>query len=216
MYPAPPPMERPTTMRVSSALLFGVAALALVGAVIELLFVNTGLSVYRDTWTGETGSGFGSIFGATLDIFFAAGLSILAILNGHGRRNARVVTLVLGGLFFFCGGFATLADRPDGASRTTGDGTLGDILPTAYGITVAGLDVLITLGILGALVLLVLPPSNRFFINAQLIRDMPPPPVVVYLPQPVVPAPRGPEPPPHTGSIPAIDPWASQQDRHQQ
>jgi len=229
-------MVRPTSVKASSVLLFAVAGITLLEAAIELAFVNTRLSVYRDAYTGDTGSGFASIAGATLDILFAAGVSILAILNGHGRNNARVVTLVLGGIFLFCGGLGKLTDRPEGPAGSAGDGTLARVIPAGYGLTVTILDLLIILLILATMVLLALPPSNRFFLHR---RPAGHPPYVGY-PQPAQPfpsqqfpanpqffsspaaiAPPPQQQPPHTTSIPATDPWATPQDdyyrpRHQE
>ncbi|WP_213002493.1 hypothetical protein [Winogradskya consettensis] len=233
MHPAEPmPVTPPATVRLSSALLFGVAGLTLLGAVLDLVFTNTGLSVYRDSYTGETGSGFASVAGATFDLLVAAGVSILAILNRHGRKNARITTLVLGGIFLFCGGFATMTNglhRPAGYFVETGSTTLARTLPAAYGISAGVLDILVVLAGLAALILLVVPPSNRYFHARLLMRAQQilgpayppmqhqtgynpyitptPPPYGSPTPPPFS-FPPQPEPSPHTGSMPAIDPWA--------
>lgn len=211
----------PPGVRLSSALLFGVAGLALVEAVIELVFVNTDLSVYRDAYTGDPGSGFGSVSVATLGILFAAGASMLAVLNNHGRKNARITTYVLGGIFMFCGGIGTLTDGVHAAVDPAGDGTVARVLPVAYGVSVAAVDVLTVVGIIAAIVLLSLPSANRFFTASQAAHHaqklaglhyapMPHPGFVPYgtgSPQPYAAAPP-PDLEPHTGSIPATDPWA--------
>jgi hypothetical protein len=210
------PPRSPTSVRFSSALLFGVAGLSLLSAVIELVVVNTDLSVYRDAYTGETGSGFGSIFGATLDIFFTGGAALLAVLNGQGRRNARVTTYVLGGIFLVCGGFGNLSDPFHGPAESAGHTAFEQVMPAAYGIGVGLIDALTVLAALAALVLLAVPPSNRFFEACHRNRY-----VLVVVPQPHTgydtPSTGTPQPfgipaqrelPPHTGSIPATDPWA--------
>ena len=225
---------RPFTVRLSSALLFGVAGLALLEAVVEVVFVTTDLNTYREAYTGETSSTFASLTSFTLDLFFAAGVCILAFLTNQGRNNARVVTLVLGGLFLFCGGFGSLSDGLHRPSRSAGVGTLAEVMPAAYGIGIGIVDVLTVLMTLGALVLLALPPSNRFF-QAPQPGAFPAPQPATY-PHPPVgygpPTPPGgygsptplvgyasqtplpmPEQAPHTGSIPAIDPWADHEDR---
>ncbi|WP_153040210.1 hypothetical protein [Actinoplanes sp. TFC3] len=203
--PMPPPL--PTSVRASSALLFSVAGLALLQAIIELVFVNTDLSVYRDAYRGDTGSGFGSLVSATVGIFFAAVAAILAILNNHGRKNARIATLVLGGLFLLCGGLGSISGDLHRPSRPSGSGALAHVMPMAYGTSVGAADLLTVAAVLAALVLLALPSANRFF---SIPRN------VAYVYVPVPPAgsapppayPPAPEHPPHTGSIPAIDPWA--------
>ena len=202
-------MPRPWSVRLACALLFTVAGLTLLAAIVDLAFVNTGLSTYRDAYTGETGSGFASLTGATFDIFFAAGASILAILTAQGRPNARIVTLVLGGLFLFCGGVGNLSDGLHRPSHSAGQGTLADVMPAAYGITVGILDVLTVLAVLGALVLLALPASNRFFHKPQPATYPNPPSRVTPTPGflQAQQASQAQQAPP-TSSIPAIDPWA--------
>ncbi|WP_212987524.1 hypothetical protein [Actinoplanes auranticolor] len=231
MRVAPPiPPTSPTSMRFSSALLFGVAVLSLMSAATELVFVNTDLSVYRDAYTGETGSGSRSIVSATLDILFAGGAALLAVLNGHGRKNARVTTYVLGGIFLLCGGLGNLSDPLHAPSESAGAGTVAQVMPAVYGLTAGLLDALTALAALTALVLLAVPPSNRFFEACHRNRY-----VLIVSPQPHpgydtggtgtphpgydmgtphpfgIPAQR--ELPPHTGSIPAIDPWAEADSR---
>ncbi|MFI5934580.1 hypothetical protein [Actinoplanes sp. NPDC051494] len=225
MHPTGPmPMAPPPTMRLSSALLFTAGGLTILKAAYELVFTNTDLSVYRDAYTGGTGSGFASLAGATFGIFFAAGACILAILNSRGRHPARVVTLVLGWLFLVCGGFGSLAGRFHRPAGSAGDSTFTKILPAAYGTGVGVLDVLIFLAVLAATVLTVLPPSNRFFQNrkltayAQVLMTQTgmtyPPQYHPHTPPPFQ-APAQPPQPPHTTSIPAIDPWAEGTGRHQ-
>jgi hypothetical protein len=216
LAPPTPPIS-PASVRVASALLFGVAGLTLLSAVVELVVVNTGLSVYRDAYVGETGSGFASIAGATLDIFFAGGAAILAVLNGRGRKNAHVTTFVLGGLFLLCGGLGNLSDAFHRPAETAGTGPVEQLMPATYGIGTGLLDALTVLAALAALVLLALPSSNRFFEachrNRYVLVVAPPPahrgddPPSTGTPHPFgIPAQR--ELPPHTGSIPATDPWA--------
>ena len=214
---APPlPPKSPTTVRFASALLFGVAGLSLLSAVVELVFVNTGLSAYRDAYTGDPGSGFGSIVRATIEIFFAGGAAVLAVLNGRGRKNARVTTYVLGGLFLLCGGIGNLSGSLHRPAESAGRGAFEQVMPAAYGIGAVGIDALTVLAALTALVLLALPPSNHYFEachrNRYVLIVTPPSHVGYDTPSAGTPHPFGlpaqRELPPHTGSIPAIDPWA--------
>ncbi|MGX6608297.1 hypothetical protein ACWKSP_40195 [Micromonosporaceae bacterium Da 78-11] len=205
MYLAPPmPPKSPISVRFASALLFGVAGLSLLSAVVELVFVNTDLSVYRDAYTGGTGSGFRSIVSATTDIFLAGGAGVLAVLNGQGRKNARVAAYVLGGIFLICGGLGNLSDPFRSPSESAGSGWVERITPAAYGLSAGLLDALTALATLTALVLLALPPSNRFFQICERNRY-----VLILAPQPrPFRAGAQPEQEPHTGSIPPTDPWA--------
>jgi len=217
MQLAPPtPPRSPTSVRFASALLFGVAGLSVLSAVVELVVVNTELSTYRDAYTGETGSGFGSIFRATVDVFFAGGVAVLAVLVGQGRKNARVSAFVLGGIFLVCGGLGNLSNPFEGPAGSAGRGAYETMIPAVYGISVGLIDALTALAAVAALVLLAVPPSNRFFEACHRSKY-----VLIVAPQPhvghdtsgtgtpypfTIPAQR--ELPPHTGSIPATDPWA--------
>ncbi|WP_306206395.1 hypothetical protein [Actinoplanes sp. RD1] len=206
MHPAAPmPVPSPAGVRISGALLYGVAGLALLHAVVELIFTNTGLSVYRDAYNGDTGSGFGSLVTATLDICLAGFAAVLAVLNGHGRRNARLTTYVMGGLFLFCGGLGSLPDSFHGPSSSAGDSVFASITPAAYGLGTSLLHAVTLLAVLAALILLTLPSTTRYIEERQR-------PQYVYVPVPV-PQPAADVPvqrhlDPHTGSIPAADPWA--------
>ncbi|UQU61443.1 hypothetical protein COUCH_20495 [Couchioplanes caeruleus] len=218
MHLAPPvPPSSPTSVRFACALLYGVAGLCLLSAVLELVFVNTGLSVYRDAYTGDTGSGFRSLVGATLDIVFAGGAAVLAVLNGQGRRNARVTTYVLGGLSLLCGGLGALSDPFHGPSGSAGPGAVQHLMPAVYGISAGALDALTALATLTALVLLAAPSANHFFELCHRNRYV----LIVTTPQPhpgydatgagtshSAGIPAQTELPPHTSSLPAIDPWA--------
>ncbi|BCJ49437.1 hypothetical protein Asp14428_09120 [Actinoplanes sp. NBRC 14428] len=200
-------------MRYSSGLLFGVAAVLLLRAVVDLAFVNTDLSVYKDAYTGTTGSAFGSLVYATLSLVGGAAVSIMAILNLHGSDRSRVTTFVLGGLFLSCGGWGDLPDVFQGpAGRVGGDG-FARVAPAGYGLVVGVLDLSLVLALLVSLVLLALPPSTRFFQGRRPVGYVT---VPVYHPTgpqpPVHPGPPPPFPPssspPHTTSIPMADPWA--------
>ncbi|MEV6631875.1 hypothetical protein AB0M54_14095 [Actinoplanes sp. NPDC051470] len=208
--PAPPPL----TMRLSTGLLFGTAGLLLLNALVELVFTNTDLSVYKDAYTGDTGSAFGSLAWATFVLLIGAGVCILAILNSHGNEKSRVTTLVLGGLFMVCGGVGSLAGGFHNPTGSAGSGAAARVLPATYGLTVTILDGLVLLSTLIALVLLVLPPSTRFFHSRKKVEF-----TVTWVPA----APAPPPPPPfggpafgppvvdqtpHSANIPMADPWS--------
>ncbi|MFG1610195.1 hypothetical protein [Actinoplanes sp. NPDC049265] len=223
-------MPVPATIRLSSGLLFGVAGLLLLNAVIELVFTNTGLSIYKDAYNGDTGSGFGSLLWATSALLIGAVVCILAILNRHGSDKSRITTLVLGGLFVVCGGAGNLSGsfhRPRRAAETV-SAAVGQWVPAMYGLTMAILELLVLLATLTALVLLVLPPSTRFIHSRRKVEYilLPMPHPTGQTPLPPVPQPYGgpsatplpPSPParpqePHSASIPMADPWGDDQYR---
>jgi len=222
------PPEPPPIVRLSTGLLFGAAGLVLVDAIVDLVVVNTDLSVYKDAYTGDTGSGFASLVGATVGILVAAGVSILAILNRHGSEKARITTLVLGGLFTVCTGFfGSLSGGFHPPSSSLDGGRVERALPAGYGVLVTVLDLLTVLAVLGGLVLLVLPPATRYFhgrkpvgyVTVPLYHTTTGHPVVQHpttpppFPQPPAhsspfPAQPSPPPEPHSASLPMADPWA--------
>lgn len=212
------PPQPPLTVRLSTWLLFGAAAMILLDVIVDLVFVNTGLSVYKDAYTGDTGSGFASLVGATVGILVGAAVCILAIMNSHGSEMARVTTLVLGGLYLVCSGFfgSLTGGLHSPSAPLAGGGAAARILPGGYGIVTAALEFLVLLAILTGLVLLVLPPSTRYihsrrpvgYVTIPMYHTTTGHPVI---PQPAVQHPTTPPPPaqaPHSASIPMADPWA--------
>ena len=164
MHPATPiPPAPPFLVRLSSWLLFGVGGILLLSAIVDLTFVNTDLSVYKDAYTGETGSAFGSLVYATLHLVAGAAVASLGIMNVHGSERFRITTFVLGGIFLTCGGWGNLAEGFHKPLGQVGAEGFARAMPAVYGIVSGVLDLMMVLVLLTALVLLALPPSTRFF-----------------------------------------------------
>jgi hypothetical protein len=182
--PAPAERTRPTTVRVSSYLLYVVAAIQLISAVIQLSQVGTTSRVLRDAYAGTAAEGAEAVIAvvgvatAVFSILFAAGLTILAIFNDRGRQGSRVTTWVIGGLALCCNGFAVLGNAAArsmnldtgnnaGPSSAEVERQLNAALPSWYnGVTIT-LAVISLLCLLGAIVLLALPASNACFRRAR-------------------------------------------------
>jgi hypothetical protein len=178
--PAPAERARPTTVTVSSYLLFVVAAIQLISAIVGLSQVGTTARVLKDAYAGTAAAGAESVAAAigvgsaVFAILFAAGLSILAIFNNRGRQGSRVTTWVIGGLALCCNGFSVLGNAATRSMSLDSGGTTGPssaeiqrqldaALPGWYGAATVTLAVLALLCLLAAIVLLALPASNAFF-----------------------------------------------------
>jgi hypothetical protein len=185
MYPvAPGARPRPATVSTSSYLLFGVAALMLLEAVLSLSVIGRTLDVAREVYAGTTAEGTEgvivgvSVIGTIVNVIVAAGLVILALLNNRGRNAARITTWVVGGISLCCGGVGLAgsaltnsftmqspnAGTPDPAEF---ERRLNAALPSWFGPVTTLLGVLILLASLAALILLALPASNDYFRKPQ-------------------------------------------------
>jgi hypothetical protein len=224
MYAQPPaPRMRPTTVTVSSYLLYVTAAVGLISAILSLTEVSTISDVYKEAYSGTTGEGTeavivgSTVVGVVINILFAAGLAILAIFNNRGRQGARITTWVIGGISLCCSGFGVagtaltssmnLGTSGTGPSSSEVEQRLADALPSWYTPITVILAVISALAILGAIILLALPPSNAYFRPAQAAWDpsMPYPQQQPPYPQypgqqgPPYPGQQGPQYPPYPG-----------------
>ena len=176
---APAPRSRPITVTVSSYLLYAVAAVELVTAVIGLSVVGTMSRVIGDAYPEALSSGFktiavgSAVFAAITEILFAAGLAILAIFNSRGRQGSRITTWVIGGIALCCNGFGVLGSGlrfqtnidpgNGGPSATQLQRELNDALPQWYTAATVTLAVISLLALLAVIILLALPASNAYF-----------------------------------------------------
>jgi hypothetical protein len=181
---APAAQVRPRSVTISSYLLFLVAGLLVIVAIISLSTLGTVADVYRDAYQGTEAKGLESIVvgagaaGTIVQLLLAAGFVILGLLNNRGRNVSRIVTWVVGGIGVCCTGLGLagtgLANQMN-AQPTTGNlpdpgevqRRLEDALPSWYQPVSTTLTVLALLALLGALILLALPASNEFFRKPQ-------------------------------------------------
>ncbi|MFY1635231.1 hypothetical protein ACN27F_18470 [Solwaraspora sp. WMMB335] len=174
--------ERPSTVTISSYLLYAVAAIQVISSVAGLSVLTVFDEVYTDAYGGteyEAVATFTTITlvaTAVLGLLVAAGLVILALLNNRGKNPARIVTWVLGGIFLCCSGIGLIGGlagnaMTGGASSTDPDlpdptevqAELEAALPGWFNPVNTVLGVIGLLALLAALILLALPPSNEFF-----------------------------------------------------
>ncbi|WIM96646.1 hypothetical protein ACTOB_000095 [Actinoplanes oblitus] len=190
-YPPPylgasPPHGRPTTVTISSVLLFVIAAAQVGYAFLTFSALNGAGDVYADEYSGtefeDFGAGLTSLSVMTIVIYLivAVGLTLLGIFNLRGKQPSRVITWVVAGLLTCCAvvvpytsivlvtQFATVAgENSTGTGQLPSqrelDARLADVVPGWF----ESAGVIFTLFTLGALIaviiLLAVPPSNRFF-----------------------------------------------------
>ncbi|MFI6758339.1 hypothetical protein ACIBF5_04235 [Micromonospora sp. NPDC050417] len=190
---APVARPRPSTVTIAGYLLYLVAGLQVVQLVLSLSVLDTFNDVFDEAYAGtdmaDAGAAAGTaglIGGAVVGLVVAAGLVVLALLNNRGKNPARIVTWVLGGLFFCCsvaGLGLTAAGNALAPSSTDTNAPdqaeiqrlLDERLPGWYNPLTLTLSVITILALLTALILLALPPSNEFFRKQQPVWEPPVP-----------------------------------------
>jgi hypothetical protein len=181
MYAQPPePRTRPSTVTISSYLLYLVAGVQLVTAVLLLTVLGTMTDVYREAYAGTSEEGLetivlgGNIVTVVITVLISVGLVLLALFNNRGRNGSRITTWVIGGLSLCCGGLGVAGSAltssmnlesggGTGPSATEVERRLSDALPSWYNPISITLSVIALVAMLVALILLALPASNAFF-----------------------------------------------------
>jgi hypothetical protein len=181
-YPeaAPAPKQRPTIVTVATYLLFLVAALELINAIVALSTYGKTTDAIRAAYEGTSAAGAEGIVGASLiigaviNILLAGGFAVLGIFDGRGKNPARIVTWVVGGISLCCLGAglgsSALVSSMNAGSTTTGgpsssevEQRINDALPSWYHAVSVTIVVLALLAMLAVIILLALPGSNEFF-----------------------------------------------------
>lgn len=199
-----PSRQRPAVVTVSSALLFLVAAIYVIGFLILVPQIGAVSDAYEEIYAGtefegsETVGTFIFVGAGAFTLLLAGGLAVLAIFNNRGKNPSRIVTWVVAGVLLCCLGFGLAAqglmsgievDSGTGPTQSEVEDALADALPGWYGAWEVASTVISALALVGAIVLLLLPASNEFFRK---------PPEVFEPPQYPPPPPGGGTPPPGT------------------
>jgi hypothetical protein len=181
MYAQPPePRTRPRSVTISSYLLYAVAGVQLVTAVLLLTVLGTMTDVYREAYAGTSEEGLesivlgGNVVTVVITVLISVGLVLLALFNNRGRNGSRITTWVIGGLSLCCGGLGVAGSAltssmnlegsgGNGPSATEVEQRLSDALPSWYNPISTTLSVIALVAMLVALILLALPASNAFF-----------------------------------------------------
>ncbi|MFI5926695.1 hypothetical protein ACIA3K_12000 [Micromonospora sp. NPDC051543] len=181
--PSTPARQRPSTVTISSYLLYLFLACQVISLIITLSTIGKTRDVLRDAYAGSTADGADQVanffyaFGlgsALIVLLLAVVLGVLAMFNNQGKNGARITTWIVGGIMVCCTGGSLLSGAAGGFN--TGGNTGGD-MPSAEEIrrrldeALPGwvtpvsllLGVISLLALLAALILLALPKSNEFF-----------------------------------------------------
>jgi hypothetical protein len=188
-YTVPSPMpSRPATVTVASILLYVVAGLQVIGAVIALVTLSTLTNAARDAYAGTTlpdgrsladlavtGMTFAVIGGAVLQLLLAVGFVVLGRLDSKGKNPARIVTWVVGGLGLCCAGSGLVNAALGGFNvRMSGTSTTGpdpaevaqklkDAMPAWDQPVTIAIQLVSVCALIAVIVLLALPAANVFF-----------------------------------------------------
>lgn len=181
--------QRPTVVTVAVWLLYLVAALVAVTAVVSLSEVSTIADATRRAYESvreygpdvaqpiSTAARAVGIVGGIVDLLIAAGLVVLARLDLAGNHVARILTWVFGGIGVLCcscgatGNFVNGFVSGFGAGRNGGTSTdaqrvqeqIKQAVPGWYQPTTTALSLLSALALIAVVILLSLPAANRYF-----------------------------------------------------
>ncbi len=184
-YGTPPetPRTKPTTVNVAVIMLYVVAALSLINAILGASNYSAYKEGYAKAYEGtsqagnEAGAAAGAVGGQiVIGILIAIIFVVLALLVSRGNRVGRILTWVFGGLALCCTGAGfVLAAIGKSAYETARkkDSTLpsysqleSDInsaLPSWYGPVTTTIGVVLILAVIVAIILLALPASHPYF-----------------------------------------------------
>ena len=175
--------RRPGTVTAAAVLMFTAAAALLGMAVAEFSVIGPVGAAMEAVNPDPDAEGFGTTFAAfffggagVLDVLFALTLALLAGFNMAGKRPARIMSWIFGGLAVLCCGCGSVAysdvlfdSAPTGAGSGASDlsdaemAAIGDALPSWFTGSVVAFVGLLALCVIVATILLALPPSNDFF-----------------------------------------------------
>lgn len=185
--PQQPARARPATVSTANLLLLIVAALYVIGFLINISVIGTMTEVFREQFAGTAAEGSESvasafIIGASMiNLLFAAGFIVLALLNNRGKNPARIVTWVVGAIALCCNGLGLIGQSAGSMGSTGGDvdaealeRALADALPSWFDAANLIVIVLTIIALLVSLILLALPASNEFFRRPDPMVEPPP------------------------------------------
>jgi hypothetical protein len=184
VYEVPQQRSRPGVVTTAGYLLFLVAFLLVVDAIVAIATAGTIADATRKAYesaglptAGQTGTitQGSTIFGGVIYILLAAGFAVLGVLDLRGKNPARIVTWVLAGLGVLCFCLGTVGGAAGGSvlnslpksgngvsaadlAKQIQDGYPSWLVPTQTTLAVVNLIALILV-----IILLALPASNPYF-----------------------------------------------------
>lgn len=173
---------RPSTVTISSYLLYLVAALQLLGALLTFTVINDYRRVFDEAFQGTEAEGAGGtiatislVVPTVISVLLAVLLVVLATFNNRGRNGSRITTWVVAGILLCCSGFGVIGQAAGGMDFGTGSSDpnvpsqqeiqdrLNEVMPGWFSPVTTILAVVTVLALLGVIILLALPASNAFF-----------------------------------------------------
>jgi hypothetical protein len=194
---AGPARPRPASVTAASYLLYLVAALQLIAAVIALSILGPTQDAYRTAYqdfpelrgAADAIGTVGIAIGVTVAVLFAVGFVVLGILDGKGKNPARIVTWVVAGLGVCCSGIGVAGQAGSSALAGMGGGgntngpdpaevqrIVDEALPSWYNPASITINALMLLALIAVIVLLALPAANAYFRKPEPTWEQPPPP----------------------------------------
>lgn len=178
-YLGPAPRSRPVTVTVAAYLLYAVAVLQVVNAILAFSTYGTLRDAIQNAYAGTEFEGSEGIVaavavgGGVINLLLGLGFVALGFYDSKGKNPARIVTWVVGGISLCCLGLGLGSNALVGTMNadTSGAGPSSDeiqrqvnaALPGWYNGLTTTVSVLGLLVILAVVILLALPASNEFF-----------------------------------------------------
>ncbi len=207
-----PAQRRPLQVTAAGYLLFAVAVLALVVAVLPLPYASDVSAAAKRAYAGlPNGSTTASIISATtyvtavIYVLAAAGLVVLGVFDLRGSNGARIATWIVGGLGVLCCG-GGVASR--GLTANLGQGSNAEQMraaakevqkayPSWFTGVQTALTILAVLALILVIIFITLPASNAYFRRGKAPLADPGLPPLAYPQVPPYPqAPQAPQTPP--------------------
>jgi preprotein translocase subunit YajC len=179
----PAPRQRPSTVTVAGMLLYGIAGLTVISAIVSVATFSKTMDAAKEAYAnisnGDTVITFariGGIIGIIFSLLIAALFVVLAAGNLRGKNGLRITTWVIAGLGVICYGCGVASGGLQ--TRFTSGGSTGDAnaqqlrdaaqkmqdsIPAwthAWSVTAAVLGLIASATVI---ILLALPSSNQFF-----------------------------------------------------
>jgi hypothetical protein len=184
--PQQPGRTRPTVVGAAVALLYAIAGLLLVNAIIGAINNGNMKAAMDEVYSGmEGGDTAATVVSASLwvsvvlNVLLAVGFVILAIFDGQGKQGARVTTWVFAGIGALCCGCGSLANGltnnlnsmvDSQGSNAANAPTTAEVqaamdahVPSWYTPVSSTIAILLALACIAVIVLLALPAANPFF-----------------------------------------------------
>jgi len=202
-----PAVKRPSIVSLAGALLYVVAAILVLRALLPLPFLGAVTDAAKEAYATSTDPNltgddfaralqFGLIGSSVLSVLFGIGLAVLAMFDLRGKNVARILTWVFGGLGVVCCGlgsavssassFTAKTNNDSGIDTKVAADRIADAYPSWFQPASIALTVIMTVALIAVIIMLLLPEANAYFRSAKSAAPEVPP--VAEPPYPTLPA----------------------------